>query len=369
MTFADRLYLYLIWLRTWLSEYLRWKSVGAGKKIPAVFYGYDHIPKSSEEAFGGIVKIQDLQTSFPNHRRSPNLLYLVSSALPYFPLRMARGAKKAGARLIVNQNGVAYPGWHGPGWQKTNLPMKQLLEIADYVIYQSHFCKISADKYLGKVSHNNAEVLYNPVDTSVFCPVQNTERHGKQCMLIAGSHWSAYRIMTALETLEKVRRNISSVSLEIAGRLCWHKRESEALKEVKAYAERLGIIDCVKISGPYSQLQAPELLRKSSILLHTKYNDPCPRLVVEAMACGVPVVYSASGGVPELVGTDAGIGVPAPRDWEQDHPPDANQLAAGVEKIIHELDTYSAAARKRAVDSFDVRPWLDRHAEIFQGIL
>ena len=71
-------------------------------------------------------------------------------------------------------------------------------------------------------------------------------------------------------------------------------------------------------------------MQSADILLHTKYNDPCPTVVLEAMACGLPVVYSASGGTPELVGDDAGIGVDAPLDWEHDHPPAPEALAEAV---------------------------------------
>lgn len=57
-----------------------------------------------------------------------------------------------------------------------------------------------------------------------------------------------------------------------------------------------------------------------AILLHTKYNDRSPRFAVEAMACRLSVVYSATGGVAQLVGERVVIGVPAPLDWHKDHP-------------------------------------------------
>ena len=32
-----------------------------------------------------------------------------------------------------------------------------------------------------------------------------------------------------------------------------------------------------------------------------KYKDPCPSYLVEAMSCGLPILYSNSGGLPEIV--------------------------------------------------------------------
>jgi glycosyltransferase involved in cell wall biosynthesis len=110
------------------------------------------------------------------------------------------------------------------------------------------------------------------------------------------------------------------------------------------------------------------LYRRGDVLLHTKYNDPCPTVVLEAMASGLPVAYSESGGTPELVG-DAGVGVPAPLDWEHDHPPDPEALAAAVLRVAAQLDEYSAAARARAVERFDLQPWIERHRALFADLV
>ena len=51
---------------------------------------------------------------------------------------------------------------------------------------------------------------------------------------------------------------------------------------------RLGLEDAVELLGPYTQAEAPALMRRADLLLHTKYNDPCPTVVLEAMASGLP---------------------------------------------------------------------------------
>ena len=131
---------------------------------------------------------------------------------------------------------------------------------------------------------------------------------------------------------------------------------------------RLGLEGRVHALGRYSQADAPAIFRRAHVLLHTKVNDPCPSVVIEALATGVPVVYPASGGVPELVGEDAGIGVPHAAGFERDEPPSAEALADAVSRILRDLRGYSAAARARAVERFSLEPWLDRHAELFEGL-
>jgi len=128
------------------------------------------------------------------------------------------------------------------------------------------------------------------------------------------------------------------------------------------------VADRVELLGTYSQAEAPALYRRADVLLHTKYNDPCPTVVLEAMACGVPVVYSRSGGTPELVGEEAGVGVEAPLDWDRDHPPAPPELADAVRTVAERLPDYAAAARERSL-GFDVRPWVDRHREVFERLV
>lgn len=131
--------------------------------------------------------------------------------------------------------------------------------------------------------------------------------------------------------------------------------------------EREGVADLVEFVGPYTQSEAPALLQRAHILLHTKYNDPCPGIVIEALSSGLPVVYSASGGVPELVGEDAGVGIPVESSFDRTFPPDPSALAIGIERVQASLREYSAAARRRAVQRFDIEPWLARHAEVFEN--
>lgn len=247
--------------------------------------------------------------------------------------------------------------------------MQALLAIADYVIYQSKFCKKSADKFLGEC-HAPHDILYNPVDTRIFRPADKRDSDNRPVtLLLAGSHWNFYRPKTAVEVVHHLKRQGCNVRLNIAGRYCWGKSPEEAAWQVSEYAVQLGVAQEVKYIGPYTQKEAVNVLQECQVLLHTKYNDPCPRLVVEAMACGLPVVYSATGGVPELVGEKAGVGVPGPINWDEDHPPDAELLAAAMLAVLKNRREYASQARMRATRCFDVEMWFDKHRTIFSELL
>ena len=98
------------------------------------------------------------------------MLYLVSSRLPEGAEALAYWAQRKGARVVLNQNGVAYPAWYGDGWQAVNAPMRELLTRADHVFYQSEFCRQSADRFAAPAG-GRQEILYNAVDTHAFTPM------------------------------------------------------------------------------------------------------------------------------------------------------------------------------------------------------
>ena len=152
----------------------------------------------------------------------------------------------------------------------------------------------------------------------------------------------------------------------VTGRMGWTAERQAGRMRAASFAREQGVLDRIEFTGPYTQMQAPAIYQRANILIHTKYNDPCPSVVCEALATGLPVAYSASGGVPELVG-DAGIGVPSPLDFDQDHPPDPAALADAVQAIAANREEFSLRARRRSVEQLNLEHWLARHRAVFDG--
>lgn len=354
-----------MFLWTWFRGNLRWKAVDSLAEGISVYYGHDRIPLPNEKTSGGIVKCQDLSKVYPNKLTGANILYLVSSALPPFPELLIKTAKKRGVKLVVNQNGVAIPAYHGNKLEVINRPRRFLLRNADHVIYQSLYCKLSSDTFLTK-DISSFSILPNPVDTTQFSCKEEGLCKSIPVLLLAGSHGRFYRVKAAVDALRCLKEQGIEARLKIIGRLSWKTSVEQCVSETLQCCA--GLKECVEIIGPYSQNEAAALYRTADILLHTQYNDACPRVVVEAMASGLPVVYSDSGGVGELVGTDAGIGIPVPKDWNTIHLPNPAEMAQGVAAVLEDYRHYSRKARERAASSLDVRTWLQRHTILFENL-
>jgi len=271
MMLSERFRTHFMWHFPELFERWRWCDWHPERNKPSVFYGYDKLPTRDQFAGGGIIKCQDLAKIFPNSPGSGSILYLVSSALPYSVIQMVKYAKRRKLKVVLNQNGVAYPGWAKEGWERINIPYKSVIQGADFVFYQSQFCKISADRYLGEIQVPHT-ILHNSVDTSFFLP-SKVSPEGLR-LLLSGSHHQFYRIQVALETLEKVRSSVKEAKLIIAGRYLWRRNETEALQEAMSYAVAKSVEKCVEFPGAYSQQAAPALMMGCHILLHTQYNVP-----------------------------------------------------------------------------------------------
>ena len=339
----------------------RWaRLLTGGKRAPGtrVFYGHDLVPGPGERAAGGTAKAQKLNERFPNSPHDFSLLYLGSTWLPR-DLRPLLGlTRRRRIPVVVNQDGVGYPGWAGDRTEAINRPLRRALLGAEHVLYQSDFSKRSADLFLGE-PRGSWEVLPNAVDVGHFTPAESPPSEGP-VLLLGGDQTQAYRLELALRTFAALRSRHSAARLLVTGRL---------VTPVESLVAELGLRDRVELVGDYAQRDAPALFRRANLLLHTKVLDPCPTLVLEAMATGLPVVYPASGGTVELVGDAGGVGVPHPESWERDEPPAPEALADAVDLVLADLAGYAARARARAVERFSLEPWLDRHSSLFSELV
>jgi glycosyltransferase involved in cell wall biosynthesis len=325
--------------------------------------------RPAETRIGGGVKLNHLRDEFGEHRADFSVLYLVSSILhliPY-PAELVAWARSNHVPVVWNQNGVAYPSWCGHGYPWFNAPMRELIHQADYVIYQSEFCRASADRYLGPVSAPS-EILWNPVDLDHFSPIREpgSDPENRPWRLLAmGTNHAFYRVQSALDCLTALRSRGRDVHLTISGELRWRGASHQVQESLRVR----NLTPHVTLRPRFSQDEAPAIYRSADVLLHPKYKDPCPTVPIEAMACGLPVVGSRSGGMTDLIPESAGCLVDVCDDWTADHPADPLGMADAVDTIMQRHTGFSRSARMHAVSNFDKIKWVACHREIFTDLL
>jgi glycosyltransferase involved in cell wall biosynthesis len=359
-------------LRDWAKSLPTRAKVSALKKDNTgqkVTYLSPNFPKPpavrSQFAHGGAVKLTYLAENFPHHFPSANLLYAVSSVAHPLQMEILQTAKRKRLRIIVNQNGVAFPAWDGENYEASNRSLRQLISFADFIIYQSQFCKDSAERYIFPPDVPN-EILYNPVDTRLFSPDACPAKPETLTLLLGGNQYEKYRLELALQTLKALHREVPNAKLIVTGNLWLPRDEAEAW--TKQALQDMNLIEHVTFTGTYAQTDAPTLYSRAHLLLHTKYADPSPGLVLEAMALGMPVVYLNNGGVPELVG-DSGMGVEVKHDWNQINLPEPQAMADAVMQVYARREEFSQKAHQRAVDLFSLEKFVAKHKEIFDKVL
>ncbi len=310
---------------------------------------------------GPLVKIKRLNFFFPEYLWNYNLAYLISNA-PYLGRNTLIDLKYKNVPIVLNQNGVFYSGWYSGDWEKQNKIMSYAYHEADYVFWQSNFCKLSANKFLGK-RKGNGEILYNAVNLNLFFPKKNLNQEYFK-FLITGkiSKHLNYRLESSIMGLSLARKKGLNATLIIAGLI-------EDKNYIYDLSKRYGLSKFIKYIGTYSQEEAPKIYQSADAYIITKYLDPCPNTVIEAMACGLPILYSNSGGIPELVGKKAGVPINVPQEWDKIHTPSAETISEGMIKIFNQKITMSSNARIRAEKYFGMNNWIEKHNNVFLKLL
>jgi glycosyltransferase involved in cell wall biosynthesis len=108
----------------------------------------------------------------------------------------------------------------------------------------------------------------------------------------------------------------------------------------------------------------PSLDRSVHVLFAADLHPACPNAVLEAMACGLPVVSFNTGALPELVQGDSGRIVDYGGDpWQLD-PPDIRSLAEATTEILAAQSRFRRAARRRAENTFGLERMVDEYLQV-----
>ena len=132
-------------------------------------------PHPGDPASGGSAKSQRLAERFPNSPVDFTLLYLGSTWLPRDLGPLLALAERRDLPIVLNQDGIAYPGWAGDTTEELNEPSPARAARGRPCPLPEPVQQGSADLFLGEPP-GSWEILYNAVDVDRFTPAATPPR-------------------------------------------------------------------------------------------------------------------------------------------------------------------------------------------------
>jgi colanic acid/amylovoran biosynthesis glycosyltransferase len=238
--------------------------------------------------------------------------------------------------------------------------LEEKVNRATFVSTCTRFNQAYLIESLGDVARQKVVVNYHGLDTA---PYLTAERDvGDKLRIVAIGQLKEKKGFTYLvEAIALLsHEGLHDVRLEIVG--------SGPLKEdLQAQVVDRGLSDRVQFTGSLThpeviqRLRAATMFVMSSVLADDGDRDGIPNVILEAMACEVPVIGTSVSGIPEVV-HDGKTGLLVA-------PNDARALADSIRRLAEDPGlrvALSTAARQIVVDSFDTernaKQLLDRFA-------
>ena len=203
-------------------------------------------------------------------------------------------------------------------------------ELADATVVQSRF-SLEAHRELG-IELREPVVIANAVDPAIFHPpAARDPLDARKARLIAVS-WSDNPNKGA-EVFAWLDENLD-----------WERYEMSFVGRSPAAFLR------IRVRGPVPSRELANELRRHDVYVAASRNDPCSNALLEALACGLPAVYLASGGHPELVG-DGGLPFVS-----------AEEVPEVLERLLGEADDRRGAIRVPSLEQV-----ADQYLEVLRG--
>ena len=200
---------------------------------------------------------------------------------------------------------------------------------------------------------NKIHVLRNGVDLELFHPVDRQQVRTRfgwsgKVLLSVGNLVELKGHHIAIDALRALR----DYRLVIVG-------NGEEKDNLHKLAKHVGVADRVSFVPSLSQAELRDYYGAADALILASSREGWPNVLLEAMACGTPIVATRIGGIPEVVtAPEAGLLVTERT---------VNSIAAGVNALFASYPNRQAT--RRYAECFDWRETSDRQMALFRSVL
>jgi glycosyltransferase involved in cell wall biosynthesis len=183
--------------------------------------------------------------------------------------------------------------------------LSRAVYAADLVILYTPLMLPRVKAFLPRLKERKVRYLHNAVNVERFKPGEPDEKilakyltpRPKRLLLYVGLIGRRKGVLDLVRAFARIVEEEPDVVLALAGR-----EEEPYVSEVKALVKELGLEGSVRFVGPVPNEDVVHLMRACDVFVHaSRGGEGIPRAILEAMACGKPVVATRVAGVREAV--------------------------------------------------------------------
>ena len=200
---------------------------------------------------------------------------------------------------------------HSSAWPRNLLSSQQKMRLRFFINRLDLVMPVSRN--LGTHLRNSGIstpilVIPNTINTDIFYPDKDADRRrsGLIQILVVASLVEVKGIDYLLNSLALLKPKNQQFHLNIVG-------EGPERSKLEGIVRHHNLSEQVTFLGIKSKSEIAELMRRSDFLALTSLWENQPVVILEALACGLPVLASNVGGVPEILNSDCGR-LTEPRD-------------------------------------------------------
>ena len=196
---------------------------------------------------------------------------------PIFIRKLKLHKFKHKSKLIHRLDGILSQ-YRSDGDQKDKFALS-VNKISEKTIIQSKFTSEQFSK--SGFKFKNKKIIYNSADKSIFSNKGRKNFH-PSCVKIISASWSNNK-KKGMDDYKWLDENLNKdLNYSFIGRLDFQPKN-------------------IKLIEPLGQRQLANKFRNSDIFIFSAKNESCPNVLIEAIACGLPVIYKDSGSSKEIV--------------------------------------------------------------------
>lgn len=219
-------------------------------------------------------------------------------------------ARKLGKPVVIGALGTDINDRHGINAWLT----RRTLRAADRIVFVSQAMTRHAIDTFG-VSPARCATVVNGINTGVFHPQDRAQCRAAlglppqaPVVVYVGRLIEAKGLRELVGSVTKLRQTHPDLRTIVIG-------EGPYLDTLKGLIAASGQQDCITLAGGQLPEKVAQYINAADALTLPSWSEGYPNVLVEALACGCPVVATDVGGIPEIVTSSNGRLVP-PRDTE-----------------------------------------------------